>query len=179
LAVAAWPGVLRKSAAILSPPVPTAALRIDEETDRVSVLGDIVIWLSLAAPPAPVVRRVRTLVEQVTAQTGRQVTLFVVCTEQTGIPDAASRAESVAFLREQAPSLAAVAVCFEGEGFRVSALRSVMSGITIAVRRPYRVKLFATRKEAAAWATQSPALREALLAAVAELESPDSEASSR
>jgi hypothetical protein len=154
-------------------------MRIHSETDRVTVVDDVVVWLSLAAPPATIVRQVRELVERVTAQTGRQITLFVVCTERTGIPDAASRAESVAFLREQAPSLAAVAVCFEGEGFRVSALRSVMSGITIAVRRPYRVKLFAKREDGATWVAKSPAARRGILAAVAELESPGSEASSQ
>ena len=176
MSIAAEDGLLRESSSTLSR---GAEIRIEADTDRVSVLDDIVIWLSLAAPPAPVVRQVRELVERVTAQTGRQVTLFVVCTERTGIPDAASRAESVAFLRDQAPSLAAVAVCFEGEGFRVSALRSVMSGITIAVRRPYRVKLFATRKEAANWATENPEIRAALLTAVADLESLRGEASSR
>lgn len=171
--------MLRESRTTLSVRIPKVEIRIDEPTDRVSVLDDIVIWLSLAAPPAPVVRQVRELVEGVTEQTGQQVTLFVVCTERTGIPDAASRAESVAFLRDQAPSLRAVAVAFEGEGFRVSALRSVMSGITIAVRRPYRVKLFATRKDAATWITDSPVKREAILAAVAGLEALGTEASSR
>jgi hypothetical protein len=179
MSIAADRGLLRESTSTLSRTSSSAEMRIDTDTDRVSVLDDIVVWLSLAAPPAPVVRQVRELVERVTSQTGHQVTLFVVCTERTGIPDAASRAESVAFLRDQAPSLAAVAVAFEGEGFRVSALRSVMSGITIAVRRPYRVKLFATRREAASWVTESPLKRDAILAAVADLEARGGEASSR
>lgn len=71
--------------------------------------------------------------------------------------EARNKAEAVAGMARD--NVAALAQVVEGDGFKSAAARAVMSGVQLAIRAPYPVKVFDTIASGFAWIEK--ALREA------------------
>ena len=90
------------------------------------------------------------------------------------VPKAEVRAAMAAFLAKRANRMILSAVVHEGSGFHAAAVRSVVTGLALLTKLPYRHKVFATVEAAASWfAANSPVARGwgavALSTAVAEV----------
>jgi hypothetical protein len=79
----------------------------------------------------------------------------VVVIEDNGVasrpPSERARSALVHLFRRHGSRLAGVALVFEGEGFKASIVRIVVSTLTLAVRGPFRTVVCSDTEEAADW----------------------------
>lgn len=66
-------------------------------------------------------------------------------------PDSAGRTRAARMFREVGPQLAAFAVITEGGGFWASAIRSIITGLSLATHHSFAFKAFSTMNAAAPW----------------------------
>lgn len=110
----------------------------------------------LVGPQAPSASAVEWL-EREAAQfavkrSGRAVYLhFVLDAPEFAMPDEEARAAMHRFVTRAGAKFAAAAVVIDQKGFLGSALRSVFSGVLLAVRTPTPTKICATAEEAHAF----------------------------
>ncbi len=144
-------------------------------------MGDLFVAVGDRAPSAGgVVWLEGEAAQFADAHAGRALYMHVT-REQAGfgMPDDESRRAMNNFVKRAGVKFAASAVVVEQEGFVGSALRSVFSGVLLAVRIPTPTKIFANAGEGHAWLqTVEPASRlppvERLLAEIARMIAGDS-----
>jgi hypothetical protein len=110
--------------------------------------------------------------------------VLTVVEENAPMPTPEVRAMMARFLATRAPQIILSAVVYEGTGFRAAAVRSLVTGLALVSKLPYRHKVFATVDEAASWfRSNSPVAgawpEHALSNVVAEARNPFQATSSR
>ncbi|HZU82320.1 MAG TPA: hypothetical protein VE987_05365 [Polyangiaceae bacterium] len=83
------------------------------------------------------------------------VFVLTVVEEHAPIPAPDVRAMMARFLLTRAPQIVLSAVVYEGTGFRAAAVRTVVTGLALVSKLPYRHKIFATVEDAARWFAES------------------------
>ena len=81
---------------------------------------------------------------------GRDMVMLSIVESTSTPPDASERAYVQANMHRFTGMRAAASV-IEGEGFKAAAIRAVLTGITLALRNPYPMRIFATVAEATPW----------------------------
>lgn len=116
----------------------------------------LIIQLWIGGTPAHAVRDVRNLARQM----GDSFLIaIVVIAANAEMPNEEARAELSAFSKEAGSVTRRAAIVFEGAGFRASAVRSIMVGLTFAANITMKYKIFATVSEGARWLAEEPTLR--------------------
>ncbi len=78
------------------------------------------------------------------------VVLVTIVERRAPLPPGKVRDALARFMARSA-SIRASGVVFEGSGFRASAVRSVVTGLTMLAKQPYPHKVFATVEQASVW----------------------------
>lgn len=119
----------------------------------VQAMGDLFIAVGELAPSAGCVEWLEREAAQF-ADRHPQRALYLHFTKDQGgfaMPDDASRTAMNRFVSRAGAKFAASAVVVAQDGFLGSALRSVFSGVLLAVRIPTPTKIFANPADAHAW----------------------------
>jgi hypothetical protein len=119
----------------------------------------------------PTAERLEAMVEQLRGvwrkhQTG--VYLLNVITENTGIPDSATRRAIAGQFESMRNRLRASAIVLEKDGIDGTMSRAILSTLVTISRRPFDMKVFSTRDEAASWLARQGGSSARSLAAVIE-----------
>ena len=119
----------------------------------IRTLDDLFVLVGPQAPSADAVAWLeREAWQFALARSGRALYLhFVLDAETFGLPDEDARAAMHKFVTRAGAKFAAAAVVIDQKGFLGSALRSVFSGVLLAVRTPTPTKICATAEEAHAF----------------------------
>lgn len=89
--------------------------------------------------------------DQAVAQSSSKLSSVHLIINDAPVPGAEARAVLDALAERHAARTACVATMIEGSGFRVSAMRSFLTGMLVLRRQPFKVKTCATIDEVANW----------------------------
>jgi hypothetical protein len=110
----------------------------------------ILVWRKDTTPVG--VRTLQEAYDMHAAQFPGGVFLLTIVEEPAGTPPSqASRTALATFLQRAARAMILSAVVHEGTGFRAGVVRSVVTGLALVSKLPYRHRVFATVDEAVAW----------------------------
>ena len=101
-----------------------------------------VVWRSKTQPDG--VRAGERWFESVVEAVGGPILLLTVLEEKVKLPDLEARVELARFLGSAEGKIERSAVVFEGEGFRATSIRAVVSGVLIFSRPSYPHRVFST-----------------------------------
>src|SRR5262245_35280615 len=110
----------------------------------------LILWRgtpSLANVPA-----IPTVIRAASARRGGPVGLFVVIGAESQMPESAVRDALARGVKEAAACTRFVVAVIEGEGFRTTAMRTVVVGLSLVVKQRFPSKIAATVMEGATWA---------------------------
>lgn len=100
---------------------------------------------------ATTVERMReTMLRRMRAIEGR-IGILIVVAPDAPMPDAAARQGIAKLFADLGDRLAGSALAYEGEGFRAAAVRGVVTGIALLVRRPFPHRIFESARSGAEW----------------------------
>jgi hypothetical protein len=122
----------------------------DNESFRVGLAGDLVVFYHFAPMTAVTVEQVRQVFDRMVATKSRFANLVVM---QEGLPAPSSefRDGMIRVVRERADHVAGLALIIQGKGFGAAALRAALAGMTLLARTRYPIKAFATVSEGTRW----------------------------
>ena len=126
---------------------------VEEKAGEFSVYGwnnlDVVIWHGKAS--ADGVRRMQNVVQRRARETGKKMSSVHIVRQHPGMPDREARDEFTKLSREGASKMACFVFLIEGEGFRASAMRGLITGLVTLGSRRYTSHVSRTLREAAQW----------------------------
>ena len=100
---------------------------------------------------ASTVDRMREAVLRKARAAHGKVGILIVVAPDAPMPDAAAREGIAKLFTDLGDELAGSALVYEGEGFRAAAVRGVVTGIALLVRRPFPHRIFESASSGAAW----------------------------
>lgn len=115
-----------------------------------ALLGDVLVLHYRRTPTQQTVEEVERRVKAAVAARARIGILVVIDPDQP-VPDAATRMGITQLLERYAPHAIAIAQVPRGSGFMAAAVRAVLASITMVVRPPYPMRVFARDDEAIRW----------------------------
>lgn len=141
---------------------PSDELRLlDEDPGRFAFFAwrnfTICVWL--ATPTANDIPRLIKMGNARASGSALKLSDVHLVAGSVGLPDGGARNALLTASRVGAPHLACVAVWMGGSGFWASAVRSFVTGLSVLVRGPFELGIFAEIAELAAWLAEIHASR--------------------
>jgi hypothetical protein len=121
-----------------------------EASHAVATVGRTLVVLWQTETSAHAVAELATSLAQFAKEVGR-LGLLQVIGDRAVVPDTAARTALATLLKANESRLVASAVVFEGAGFRASAIRSIVIGISMLSRPKYPHTVFASTTAGVAW----------------------------
>lgn len=115
-----------------------------------ALLGEVLVLHYRETPTLRTVEEVEHRVKEVLATRDR-IGILVVIRENQPVPDGATRAGIAELLARYAAHAIAVAQVPRGSGFMAAAIRAVLTSMTLLVRPPYPMRVFAAHQDAIRW----------------------------
>ena len=110
--------------------------------------GPLVAVVWKGEPTAERVRAICTVSRRAFPKLAKGFAFVVFLEDTTSTPDAESRRTLADLMIELAAGLRAVAYIVPGAGFAAAAKRAVITGLSLAARPPYPIKVFPTVEQA-------------------------------
>jgi hypothetical protein len=131
----------------------TVVMTLDAEPGQFAFYGwnniTIIVWV--VQPSAAAIERLMQVGERRGLQHPEGLSDVHLIVGQIKLPDAAARDRLLKGAKRAAPHLAAVAAVAEGQGFWLSTLRSVITGIRVLLPGSFALRLFVDVDELALW----------------------------
>jgi hypothetical protein len=144
---------------------------LDEDPGRFAFFAwrNLTICVWLATPTARDIPRLVAMGNTRAADSTLKLSDLHLVTRSVGLPDADARNTLLEASRGGAPHLAAVGVWMGGSGFWASAVRSFVTGLSVLVRGPFELGVFAEVSALATWLPEIHAARTGVTITASEL----------
>lgn len=112
---------------------------------------DVLIACWRATPDVAVSRRQIQACTRNIKDTARPCTLLIILEPQVGLPDNDTRKVLTEGTQGYGPNLQRISTVVEGQGFAASAVRAVLTGMTMVLRGAYPTRIVGSVAEVAPW----------------------------
>lgn len=115
-----------------------------------ALLGDVLVLHYRRTPTEQTVVEVERQVKAAVAERERIAILVIIAADQP-VPDAGTRSGITQLLERYTSNAIAIAQVPRGSGFMAAAVRAVLTSMSLIVRPPYPMRVFARHDEAIQW----------------------------